>query len=256
MNAVTPGCKSSDEILVKNAQNLLQTVLRGVHAAETACITVNWPPWGSQSWEDSWNQCTSKQTSRSYLQPSPLSGKKLLTVQMQMLLSPRVWSSQSRTRTRPRPQPCVSSGGGIWRSIEPSRAQTQTRTSWVWGKPRSTLCLRPALLHQGSLCRNTSRRTPWCDLVQPNDGQSSEAHWINWRAAIISAARCNRLGNPEKRNWRNTNLREDLKSGISKAEFHIEPVECTDKCSNILETWEEPSLHSFMNSCFKIWIKK
>lgn len=41
VNAVTPGCKSSDEILVKNAQNLLQTVLRGVHAAETACITVS-----------------------------------------------------------------------------------------------------------------------------------------------------------------------------------------------------------------------
>lgn len=40
VNAVTPGCKSSDEILVKNAQNLLQTVLRGVHAAETACMTV------------------------------------------------------------------------------------------------------------------------------------------------------------------------------------------------------------------------
>nr|XP_020458668.1 uncharacterized protein LOC109961846 [Monopterus albus] len=39
VNAVTPQCKSSDEILVKNAQNLLQTVLRGVHAAETACIT-------------------------------------------------------------------------------------------------------------------------------------------------------------------------------------------------------------------------
>ncbi|XP_028279845.1 uncharacterized protein LOC114447655 [Parambassis ranga] len=39
VNAVTPGCRSSDEILVKNAQNLLQTVLRGVHAAETACIT-------------------------------------------------------------------------------------------------------------------------------------------------------------------------------------------------------------------------
>ncbi|XP_074532517.1 vinculin [Halichoeres trimaculatus] len=38
VNAVTPGCKSSDEILVKNAQNLLQTVLKGVHAAETACI--------------------------------------------------------------------------------------------------------------------------------------------------------------------------------------------------------------------------
>ncbi|KAF7660617.1 hypothetical protein LDENG_00278940 [Lucifuga dentata] len=38
VNAVTPGCKSSDEILVKNAQNLLETVLRGVHAAETACI--------------------------------------------------------------------------------------------------------------------------------------------------------------------------------------------------------------------------
>ncbi|CAK6951684.1 uncharacterized protein LOC122884554 isoform X1 [Scomber scombrus] len=38
VNAITPGCKSSDEILVKNAQNLLQTVLRGVHAAETACI--------------------------------------------------------------------------------------------------------------------------------------------------------------------------------------------------------------------------
>ncbi|XP_070834345.1 uncharacterized protein [Chaetodon trifascialis] len=39
VNAVTPGCKSSDEILVKNAQNLLHTVLRGVHAAETACMT-------------------------------------------------------------------------------------------------------------------------------------------------------------------------------------------------------------------------
>ncbi|KAK5853857.1 hypothetical protein PBY51_014978 [Eleginops maclovinus] len=39
VNAVTPGCKSSDEILVKNTQNLLQTVLRGVHAAETSCIT-------------------------------------------------------------------------------------------------------------------------------------------------------------------------------------------------------------------------
>ncbi|MED6287431.1 hypothetical protein CHARACLAT_016318 [Characodon lateralis] len=39
VNAVTPGCKSSDEILVKNAQNLLQTLLRAVHAAETACIT-------------------------------------------------------------------------------------------------------------------------------------------------------------------------------------------------------------------------
>nr|XP_057914147.1 uncharacterized protein LOC131107814 isoform X2 [Doryrhamphus excisus] len=39
VNAVTPGCKSSDEILVKNTQNLLHTVLRGVHAAETACIT-------------------------------------------------------------------------------------------------------------------------------------------------------------------------------------------------------------------------
>ncbi|XP_045926970.1 uncharacterized protein LOC123984238 [Micropterus dolomieu] len=39
VNAVTPGCKSSDEILVKNVQNLLQTVLRGVHAAETASIT-------------------------------------------------------------------------------------------------------------------------------------------------------------------------------------------------------------------------
>lgn len=41
VNAVTPGCKSSDEILVKNAQNLLQTVLRGVRAAETACMTVS-----------------------------------------------------------------------------------------------------------------------------------------------------------------------------------------------------------------------
>lgn len=44
VNAVTPGCKSSDEILVKNAQNLLQTVLRGVRAAETACIKVNPTP--------------------------------------------------------------------------------------------------------------------------------------------------------------------------------------------------------------------
>uniref|UniRef100_A0A3B4DMJ1 Uncharacterized protein n=1 Tax=Pygocentrus nattereri TaxID=42514 RepID=A0A3B4DMJ1_PYGNA len=40
VNAVTPGCKSSDEILVKNAQNLLQTVIQGVRAAETACIKV------------------------------------------------------------------------------------------------------------------------------------------------------------------------------------------------------------------------
>uniref|UniRef100_A0A3Q2ZC45 Uncharacterized LOC109516119 n=1 Tax=Hippocampus comes TaxID=109280 RepID=A0A3Q2ZC45_HIPCM len=39
VNSVTPGCKSSDEILVKNTQNLLRTVLKGVHAAETACIT-------------------------------------------------------------------------------------------------------------------------------------------------------------------------------------------------------------------------
>ncbi|TRY97598.1 hypothetical protein DNTS_004737 [Danionella cerebrum] len=38
INAVTPGCKSSDEIVVKNAQNLLQTVIQGVRAAETACI--------------------------------------------------------------------------------------------------------------------------------------------------------------------------------------------------------------------------
>ncbi|GAA6107777.1 uncharacterized protein LOC124401258 [Tachysurus ichikawai] len=38
VNAVTPACKSSDEILVKNAQNLLQTVIQGVRAAETACI--------------------------------------------------------------------------------------------------------------------------------------------------------------------------------------------------------------------------
>ncbi|ROI46697.1 Catenin alpha-2 [Anabarilius grahami] len=38
VNAVTPGCKSSDEILVKNAQNLLQTVIQGVRAAEAACI--------------------------------------------------------------------------------------------------------------------------------------------------------------------------------------------------------------------------
>ncbi|XP_042625451.1 uncharacterized protein LOC109078306 isoform X1 [Cyprinus carpio] len=30
VNAVTPGCKSSDEILVKNAQNLVQTVIQGV----------------------------------------------------------------------------------------------------------------------------------------------------------------------------------------------------------------------------------
>lgn len=40
VNAVTPGSKSSDEILVKNAQNLLQTVLRGVRASEAACMTV------------------------------------------------------------------------------------------------------------------------------------------------------------------------------------------------------------------------
>ncbi|XP_031660698.1 uncharacterized protein LOC116357456 [Oncorhynchus kisutch] len=38
VNALTPGSKSSDEILVKNAQNLLQIVLHGVRAAETACI--------------------------------------------------------------------------------------------------------------------------------------------------------------------------------------------------------------------------
>uniref|UniRef100_A0A671SJL0 Uncharacterized protein n=1 Tax=Sinocyclocheilus anshuiensis TaxID=1608454 RepID=A0A671SJL0_9TELE len=40
VNAVTPACKSSDEILVKNAQNLLQRVIQGVRAAETACIRV------------------------------------------------------------------------------------------------------------------------------------------------------------------------------------------------------------------------
>ncbi|KAJ8418034.1 hypothetical protein AAFF_G00137430 [Aldrovandia affinis] len=38
VNALTPGCKSSDEILVKNAQNLLHIILQGVRAAETACI--------------------------------------------------------------------------------------------------------------------------------------------------------------------------------------------------------------------------
>ncbi|XP_061084133.1 vinculin [Conger conger] len=38
VNALTPCSKSSDEILVKNAQNLLQIILQGVQAAETACI--------------------------------------------------------------------------------------------------------------------------------------------------------------------------------------------------------------------------
>ncbi|KAG7462723.1 hypothetical protein MATL_G00187750 [Megalops atlanticus] len=38
VNALTPGSRSSDEILVKNAQNLLQIILQGVRAAETACI--------------------------------------------------------------------------------------------------------------------------------------------------------------------------------------------------------------------------
>ncbi|KAG5831416.1 hypothetical protein ANANG_G00303500 [Anguilla anguilla] len=38
VNALTPGSKSSDEILVKNAQNLLLIILQGVQAAETACI--------------------------------------------------------------------------------------------------------------------------------------------------------------------------------------------------------------------------
>ncbi|KAJ7984959.1 hypothetical protein DPEC_G00360150 [Dallia pectoralis] len=38
VNALTAGSKSSDEILVKNAQNLLKIVLQGVQAAETACI--------------------------------------------------------------------------------------------------------------------------------------------------------------------------------------------------------------------------
>ncbi|XP_077468612.1 uncharacterized protein LOC144084254 [Stigmatopora argus] len=41
VNSLTPGCKSSDEIVVKNTQNLLHTVLKGVRAAETACVTVN-----------------------------------------------------------------------------------------------------------------------------------------------------------------------------------------------------------------------
>ncbi|XP_061645838.1 catenin alpha isoform X3 [Phyllopteryx taeniolatus] len=39
VSSVTLGCKASDEILVKNTQNLLHTVLKGVHAVETACIT-------------------------------------------------------------------------------------------------------------------------------------------------------------------------------------------------------------------------
>ncbi|XP_062851915.1 vinculin-like [Trichomycterus rosablanca] len=38
VNAVTPMCKSSDEILVKNAQSLLQTVIQVIQAVETACI--------------------------------------------------------------------------------------------------------------------------------------------------------------------------------------------------------------------------
>ncbi|XP_018593663.1 uncharacterized protein LOC108925844 isoform X3 [Scleropages formosus] len=38
VNAVTPGCRSSDEILVKNAQNLLHIILQGIRAAEAACI--------------------------------------------------------------------------------------------------------------------------------------------------------------------------------------------------------------------------
>ncbi|XP_019901988.1 uncharacterized protein LOC105029049 [Esox lucius] len=38
VNALTAGSKSSDEILVKNAQNLLKVVLQGVRSAETACI--------------------------------------------------------------------------------------------------------------------------------------------------------------------------------------------------------------------------
>ncbi|KAJ8359822.1 hypothetical protein SKAU_G00163470 [Synaphobranchus kaupii] len=38
VNALTPGSKSSDEILVKNAQNLLHIILQGVQAAETSCI--------------------------------------------------------------------------------------------------------------------------------------------------------------------------------------------------------------------------
>ena len=40
VNALTPGNKSSDEILVMNTQNLLQTLLQGLQAAETACIKV------------------------------------------------------------------------------------------------------------------------------------------------------------------------------------------------------------------------
>ncbi|RXM98994.1 Catenin alpha-1 [Acipenser ruthenus] len=38
VKAATPGNKSSDEILVKNAQNLMQIVLKSIKAAETACI--------------------------------------------------------------------------------------------------------------------------------------------------------------------------------------------------------------------------
>ncbi|KAK1171726.1 hypothetical protein AOXY_G6628 [Acipenser oxyrinchus oxyrinchus] len=38
VKAATPGSKSSDEILVKNAQNLMQIVLKSIKAAETACI--------------------------------------------------------------------------------------------------------------------------------------------------------------------------------------------------------------------------
>ncbi|XP_048864764.1 uncharacterized protein LOC125739076 isoform X2 [Brienomyrus brachyistius] len=38
VNAATASCKSSNEILVKNAQSLLHVILRGIRAAETACI--------------------------------------------------------------------------------------------------------------------------------------------------------------------------------------------------------------------------
>ncbi|XP_023678344.2 vinculin isoform X2 [Paramormyrops kingsleyae] len=38
VNAATASCKSSNEILVKNAQSLLHVILRGIRAAEAACI--------------------------------------------------------------------------------------------------------------------------------------------------------------------------------------------------------------------------
>lgn len=179
VNAVTPGCKSSDEILVKNAQNLLQTVLRGVHAAETACITVNRTPWGSQSCEDSWNQCTSKQAGRSYLLLQPPAGKKSLTVQMQLLFPGFEAAGAELRRGR---------GHGLVFSVEEesgdpsSPAELKHGHRWAGFEENvvppggAQPCSTRGHFVKTQVGRRLRLQTLRSDLVQCNNGQLSQAH--------------------------------------------------------------------------------